>query len=319
MIKKIDKSFLISLIILVLMIVIFQVTTDGRLLQKRNVLNLINQSLTVLIAGLGMIFVASMGGTDITTGVVAALAGMFAAVVASKSFLLAFPAAILIGALFGLFLGTVNAFFKVPSFMASLSILIAGKATITWITSKNMIFATPEIMALNKFEYKLPILLFLIVIMGYILEFTPFGNYLKAIGENETAVVYMGVNVRKIKMLAFMISGIMFGIAGIFVIARSGGVSNTTGTGMEMQVMMALFIGGIPVAGGTGSKIYKLLVGAPLIAILENGLVLSGSLGPLTQLVKGLILLLIVYLSISMNKIDSLKQTQKAKEELELA
>ena len=102
--------------------------------------------------------------------------------------------------------------------------------------------------------------------MGYIRDFTPFGNDLKAIGENETAVVYMGVNVRKIKMFAFMISRIMFGIAGIFVIARSGGVSNTTGTGMEMQVMMALFIGGIPVAGGTGSKIYKLLVGAPLIA-----------------------------------------------------
>jgi len=59
------------------------------------------------------------------------------------------------------------------------------------------------------------------------------------------------------------------------------------GTGMEMQVMMALFIGGVPVQGGTGTRIFKLLFGAPLIVLLENGLVLSGTSGPMTQLVKG--------------------------------
>lgn len=319
MIKKMDKGFLMSLIILLIMIVVFQITTDGRLLQKRNLLNLLSQSLTFLIAGLGMIFVATLGGTDITTGVVAALAGIFAAIVGSKSFLLIFPGAILIGLAFGLLLGTVNAVLKVPSFMASLSILIAGRAAISWIMSNNMIFATTEMLALNKFKYKIPILIFLILLMGYILEYTPFGNYVKAIGENETAVVHLGVNVRRIKLLAFILSGIMFGVAGVFVIARSGGASNTTGTGMEMQVMMALFIGGIPVTGGTGSKIYKLLLGAPLITILENGLVLSGSSGPLTQLIKGLALLLIVYLSMSIDRLDSLRQTQKAKEKMKPA
>lgn len=319
MLKRIDKSLLMSLAILLVMILIFQITTDGRVLQKRNLLNLLSQSLTFLIAGLGMIFVASMGGTDITTGVVAALGGIAAAVIASKTFLLAFPAAIGVGMLFGIFLGTLNAIFKVPSFMASLSILIAGRGAITWLTSYNMYFASPAMLALNRFEYKIPILLLLILLLGYILEYTPFGNHVKAIGENETAVVHLGVSVRKTKMYAFLLSGIMSAVAGVFVIARSGGASNTTGTGMEMQVMMALFIGGIPVTGGTGSKIYKLVLGAPLITLLENGLVLSGSSGPLTQLIKGIVLLLIVYLSMAIDKWEGLRQTKRAQESLKAA
>lgn len=309
---KIDKSIIMSLILLLVIVVVFQISTDGKLLQRRNLLNLLSQSLTLLIAGLGMIFVVSMGGTDITTGVVGAFAGIFAAILASKTFLLAFPSAILIGALFGLIMGSINAIFKVPSFMASLSILIAGRAAIQWFMSTNMVFATPEMLLLNKFEYKIPILIFLILLMGYVLEYTPFGNFVKAIGENEKAVVHLGINVRKIKMYAFLLSGIMFGISGIFIIARSGGASNTTATGMEMQVMMALFIGGIPVTGGTGSKIYKLLTGAPLISLLENGLVLSGASGPLTQLIKGIALLLIVYLSLTLAKMENVRQTKKA-------
>ncbi len=300
--KKVDKSLIMSLVMLLLVILVFEILTKGKLLQKRNLLNLINQSLTIIMAGLGMIFVVSMGGTDITTGVVAALAGIAAAAIASNHFLLAFPVAIVIGMIFGLTLGIINVIFKVPSFMASLAILIAGRAAITWLMSTYLVFAPVKIMALNNFEYKIPILIFLIVLVVYLLEYTPFGNYVKAIGENENAAAYLGINVKKIKMTAFMLSGIMAGFAGIFVIARSGGASPTTASGMEMNVMMAIFVGGVPVTGGTASKIYKLICGALLIAVLENGLILGGSSGALTQLIKGIVLILVVYLTMFLNK-----------------
>ena len=311
MFRKIDKSLLMSIVILVLVVVVFQITSKGSLLTKRNLLNIINQSLTTAIAGLGLIYVGAMGGTNITTGVVAAVAGSAAAIVAQQSFALAFPVAILVGLLFGLFLGVINAVFKVPSFMASLAILIAGRAAYVWYVSTRVIFAPMDILTLNKLEYKLPILLSLTVLMGYILEYTPFGNYVKAIGENENAVRFMGISVRRHKIWAYALSGIMFGIAGIFLIARSGGASHTMGTGMEMQVMMALFIGGVPVQGGTGTKIFKLLFGAPLIVLLENGLVLSGSSGPMTQLIKGMALLAIVYLSVRLNKVERLRERKE--------
>jgi ribose transport system permease protein len=309
--RKIDKSLLMSVVILVLVLVVFQITTKGNLLTKRNLLNIINQSLTTAIAGLGLIFVAAMGGTNITAGVVAATAGVIAVTVARTAFALTFPAAMAVGLLFGLFLGFVNAVFKVPSFMASLAILIAGRAAFVWYVSSRVIFAPMDILALNKLEYKIPILALLTILIGYILEYTPFGNYVKAIGENENAVKFMGINVRRYKIWAYALSGIMFGIAGIFLIARSGGASHTMGTGMEMQVMMALFIGGVPVQGGTGTRIFKLLFGAPLIVLLENGLVLSGTSGPMTQLVKGLALLAIVYLSVRLNKVERLREPKE--------
>ena len=106
MLRKIDKSLLMSVVILVLVLVVFQITTKGNLLTKRNLLNIINQSLTTAIAGLGLIFVAAMGGTNITAGVVAATAGVIAVTVARTAFALTFPAAMAVGLLFGLFLGS---------------------------------------------------------------------------------------------------------------------------------------------------------------------------------------------------------------------
>ena len=95
----------------------------------------------------------------------------------------------------------------------------------------------------------------------------------------------------KVKIAAFVVSGLMAAIAGIFTVARLGGVNNTTGSGFEMKVMMAMYIAGIPVQGGEGSKVYKLLFGAPAIIMLENGLVMCGLNAGVTQLVRGLVLL----------------------------
>ena len=317
--RKLDYNLIMSIVILLLLIVTFEVLTGGRVLEKRNLLSLFNQSVTTIIAGLGMIFVVSMGGTDITTGVVCALAGAFAAIAAGISFWLAFPAAIAVGIIVGLIMGISNAKFKVPSFMASLAILIAGRAGINWILNDSAVYATQQMLALDMYRFKVPILIILIAIIAYVFEYTPFGNYTKAIGENENAVVHMGVNVKKIKILAFIISAVMAALAGVFSMARTGGASNTMGAGMEMQVMMALFIGGIPVTGGIGSKIYKLILGAPMMVLLDNGLILCGSTGPITQEIRGIALILIVGLSLILNKQTIVNRAKKTKADVETA
>jgi len=137
---------------------------------------------------------------------------------------------------------------------------------------------------------------------GYLLKYTRFGAYCKAIGENEKTMIFTGINTDRIKLFAFIISGAMAGIASVFTLARLGGASNTMGSGFEMRVMMAMFIGGIPVSGGMNTKLYKLFLGAPMIVLLENGLVICGASGGLTQLIRGIVLLLVVYITVAVEK-----------------
>lgn len=300
--RKFKKDNIAPMLIFITLVVILGIITNGMIFTKRNMMNIFSQSVTTIISGLGMLFVASMGGTDITHGSLIAVAAAIAAI-AGNAFGAAwmFPVAMAIGVASGLFLGVVNVKLHVPSFMASLSMLIAMRALSTLIISSGVIKVPSGITFIDGNIMKLVILVALILIVLYIFHYTRYGTYVRAIGENENAVRFVGINVDKIKIIAFVTSGIMAGIAAVFTIVRVGGASNTLGNGFEMKVMMALFIGGIPVEGGMGSKLYKVLLGAVLIVVLENGLVLCGATGGVTQLIRGIVLLGAVYITRILN------------------
>ncbi|MCD8299587.1 MAG: ABC transporter permease [Clostridiales bacterium] len=291
--RSFDINTWLPIIFFVLIAVIFGIGTKGTLFTAINLQSIFNQSVATIIAALGMLFVASMGGTDITTGVVVALGGCFGlmAATATGASVMFIIVSILIGIGSGLLLGWANVKRKVNSFMASLALLIAYRAVVNLMLSNNVYYLPDNLYVLNSFAFKVIAVVVLVIVIVYIFHFTPFGSYVRAIGENEVAVQHIGVNVDRIKIMAFVISGIMAAIAGIFTVARLGGTNNTIGSGFEMKVMMALFISGIPVQGGFGSKVYKVLFGAPTIIMLENGLVLMGASGGLTQLVRGLVLI----------------------------
>ena len=175
--------------------------------------------------------------------------------------------------------------------MASLALMMAWRAIVNLVLSNKAYDLPDNLYVLDNTAFKVVALVIMVLVIIYIWKFTRFGNYVRGIGENEVAMKFAGVNVDKIKIAAFMMSGLMAAIAGVFTVARLGGTSNTMGSGFEMKVMMALFIAGIPVQGGEGSKVYKLLFGAPTIIMLENGLVLCGLDAGVTQLVRGLVLL----------------------------
>lgn len=294
---KFKVEELLPFIILLLLILIFSITTGGKVFAPNNIMIIIKQTLNVIIAGLGLIFVASMGATDITQGSLVAVCAAAAVIVAADhSVVLAIPAAIVIGILSGFFLGFVNARFKVSSFMVSLAILIALRGLVSAILGSRSVMLPLSLMKLDETGIKLPIVILLVLVMGFIFNKTPFGAYCKGIGESEKAVQFAGVNVTKVKIMAFMISGLMTGIASLFVLARVGGSSNVLGIGFEMRILMAMYIGGVPVRGGTGTKIYKLIIGAFMITLLESGLTITGASGSYTQMIRGAVLLLVVYI-----------------------
>ena len=294
----------LPVLIFVLIFAIFAILTHGMILSFNNLLDIFNQSVATIIAALGMLFVAAMGGTDITAGVVVALAGCFGLMAAQDtghSFLFVIIS-VLIGIASGLLMGYVNAKRKVNSFMASLALLIAYRAVVNLVLSNKSYYLPDNLYVIDNVGFKVVAVIILIAIVVYIWNFTRLGNYVRGIGENETAIKYTGVNVDKIKIIAFVVSGLVFAIAGIFTVARLGGTSNTMGSGFEMKVMMALFIGGVPVQGGEGSKVYKLVFGALTITMLEKGLVLCGLESGVTQLVRGLVLLASVCLTSQLAK-----------------
>lgn len=305
--KTIRKNMevLLPFIILLVMVIIFGITTRGAIFEGSNMMTILKQTMNTIIAVLGMIFVTALGATDITQGSLVGFAGAAATMMALKYGLVpAILIALVCGIGSGLFLGIVNVKFKVTSFMCSLAMLIALRALGTVVMGGSTSgIPVPDFMkALDNMALKIPVLIILIIIVAFVFHKTPFGDYCCAIGENENAVKFTGINVDRIKIIAFVLSGLFTGIASIFVLARVGGCSTTLGLGFEMKIMMAMFIGGIPVQGGYGTKLYKALVGAFTITILENGLVLSGSSGAITQLIRGIVLLGVVYLTMELKK-----------------
>ena len=305
--KKLTKNIetLLPFLILLVMLIFFGFSTKGAFFTAANLTVIMKQTLNTIIAVLGMVFVASLGATDITQGSLVGMAGAAATVVALKyGFLPAIVVALLCGLGSGLFLGIVNAKFKVPSFMCSLAMLIALRAmgTVVMGGSTSGLSIPSFMFVLDNTAVKLPLVIVLTAIVAFVFHKTPFGTYCRAIGENENAVKFAGIHVDRIKILAFALSGFFTGIASLFILARVGGCSTTLGLGFEMKIMMAMFIGGIPVEGGFGTKLYKGLVGAFTITVLENGLVLSGSSGATTQLVRGIALLAVVWLTNMLNQ-----------------
>ena len=293
----------LPVIIFALVAVIFGVATKGQIYSAYNIKSIFSQTVATIIAGLGMIFVAAMGGTDITCGVIVGLVGCFGLMAATNiSPILLIPVALAIGIGSGLLLGFINAKLKVSSFMTSLAMLISYRAIVQEVLLSNSYYMPESLEFFDDLWFKVIVLVALVAIIIYVFHYTRFGMYVRAIGENEVAVRHAGVNVEKVKIGAFVISGLMAGIAAIFTCARLGGSSSTMGSGFEMKVMMTLYIAGVPVQGGYGTKIYKLLLGAPTIMLLENGLVLCGAGGSVVQLIRGLVLLGAVSLTAYLGK-----------------
>lgn len=149
----------------------------------------------------------------------------------------------------------------------------------------------------------------MVLICGYLFEYTKIGYYSKAIGDNEVKARYTGIPVDRMKIIAFMLSGIMAGVAGLFTLSRVGGVDTSMGSFFELEVMLALFAGGIPVTGGMDAKLYRLFIGALTIGTLVNGLTLCNVSAALTEGIKGMVLISVVFATL---RFASKRQATKA-------
>lgn len=297
--KRVPLTDLLPACTLCLVILFFSVLSRGKILAPNNLRSVIDQSLTVMIGGMGMIFVLCHGGIDLAIGSLACLASFMAAIYAMPYGIVAvFLAAIVTGVISGCVTGVMAARFKVPSFMVTVALQTGLRGIANYLsTTSGILLISPELQRFDKISVKLPFVIGLLAVMWYVFEYTRLGKYSKAIGENELCSRISGINVVKVKICDFVICGAVAGVAGILMMTRTGGASNMLGKGFELRVIMALFLGSVPVVGGMDSKMFKVVIGALTVIILENGLSVSGISGGLYQLIEGIMMILMCVLT----------------------
>lgn len=121
-------------------------------------------------------------------------------------------------------------------------------------------------------------------------------------GENERTVKAIGINTNKIRFICFCISGFMAGVFGFILLGKVSGASSTLCNMMEMKIQMAIFLGGILVTGGFSSKLFKAIIGSFTIVIIENGLVSCGVATSPSEIIEGVLLIVILCVTIYSNK-----------------
>lgn len=301
--KRFEIKNWISVIVLAALFVVLGTMSGGKLITPLNIKNLLEQSLPIIIGGAGVIYIIAMGSTDLSIGGTAAVSATAACMVASRfGFVWFFPVSIAIGLGIGLLNGIVVSKCRVSSFMTTLAMLIGLKGLLAALVGDNIIIAPMQIIALNKIQFKVVFTIVVVVVFGFIFESTRFGRYCKVMGENEQMVLSMGVNVNKIRIIAYVISGFIGSLVGIMMLIQQGGSSTTMGSFLEMKVMMAIYLGGVLVSGGLSSKVYKMIIGAFTISVMVTGLYLAGISPDYLNAIEGVLLMSVLFLTMRFNR-----------------
>ncbi len=288
-------------LILVALFVFFSLISRAFLTQQ-NLTNILRQIAMLGISAVGMTFVILTSGIDLSVGSNLGLTGVIAAffMVNMKTnpllaSLLALIAAVLVGAING----TAITRFKIPPLIATLATLTSIRGACYIITGGLPIFGFPE-----SFNWigrgmigPLPVPVIVMVVVFFIgwlvLHKTSYGRYLYAIGGNPEAARLSGIPVQRNLFLTYIYSGLFTGIAGLIMLSRLNSCQPGTGLGFEMDVITAVVLGGISIAGGEG-LFMGVVYGILIIGILSNGMTLVNLYDYYQQVVKGLVLLIAV-------------------------
>lgn len=300
-----------SLIALLLMCVVLSLLSD-KFLTIANGWNVLRQISVNVCISVGMTLVILTAGIDLSVGSILAFSGAIAA--GLLKFGIALPAydlyigftllgALLAGTAVGATLGTFNGFvitkFKVPPFVATLAMLtIARGFTMLWTKGYPISSLGKEFSFIGTGWFLgIPVLVWIaavVVLLATILtNRTAFGKYIYAIGGNESAAKLSGININSVKIWVYALAGILAAVGGIMVTSRLNSAQPNAGLSYELDSIAAVVIGGTSLAGGRGTIIGTVL-GAMIIGVLNNGLVLMDVSPFWQQVVKGVVILLAV-------------------------
>jgi len=319
--KTLSRNFIV--LFLFALILLFTVR-NPRFLSTRNLQFILKQGSILLVASVGGTFVILMGSIDLSVGGIASLICVASALSINyytSNFFSSFESlavgivaleSIGIGAAFGFLNGFILVKGKIPSFLITMgmgaiakgiSLILTGGYTVPIYISSFKWLA-------NGFIFIFPVLALIAVIFFiinvFLCGYTCFGRYIYAIGGGEMTAKYSGVNVSKVKILVFALAGALYGLSGTLLAARLGAGSAVSGDALTLDVIASVVMGGTSLNGGIGG-VSKTIFGVLAISTLSNGLNIVGISPHVQIIIKGIIVILVVFTSIDRSRTSIVK------------
>ncbi|MDY3825959.1 MAG: ribose ABC transporter permease [Lachnospiraceae bacterium] len=306
---KDNIGIIIALLAMFIFLTVFP-TTRSTFLTPKNMFNILRQNASNLFLATGMTMVIILGGIDLSVGSVIALSGVVAAGCVVNFGLpeaVGFIAAIAVGAAVGLFNGFIICKTDIPPFIVTLAsmnitkgiaLVLTGGAPIRCMTDA---FKFPGAGYVGPVPTPVILMIAIFVIAALMINKTQLGRHIYAVGGNVQAAKFSGISVQKVKFIVYAYTGVMAGIAGVVIASRLYSGQPTAGDGAEMDAIASVVVGGTSMSGGSG-RIGGTLIGVLIIGVLNNGLNLMGVDSNFQYIVKGLVILLAVYVDFLRNK-----------------
>lgn len=281
------QGLVVLIVIFVLAIIFSPVSRKGNIifLMPGNLTDLLRSMAPVAVMGFAMTMVIITAGIDLSVGSTVALTGVIVAMLLQwwepglsipVHIGIAIFLTLLVGALVGCVQGLIIAYFNIQPFIVTLAGMIGLRGLTRWIVNNERVGLGLGDDVAGRFgewfsskEFMLGTFLVAAIIFGILLHKTVFGRYVRAVGDNAQAAQYAGLPITTIRVAVYTLMGIMAGVAGILMAARTTTGDPNNGIGMELDVISVAAIGGTSLAGGVGT-IHGTVIGALIVGILTN-------------------------------------------------
>ncbi|HHU48284.1 MAG TPA: ABC transporter permease [Clostridiales bacterium] len=305
--KKTSYQQLVIVGVLLLIMAILSLASP-EFLTTVNLINVLRQIVSVVIAGCAVTLLMISGNFDLSIGSTMALAGTMTAIFVTQGIPL--PAAILMSVLIGMVIGLINGVFvimlNVPSIIATLGTMYIMKG-IAWVTTggnsihlglgQDYTFLGRGF--LGPFPLSILIAIFTFLVFYFIQSRTLLGKYTYAIGANRRTALLSGINVYFYGVILYVLVGLLSAFSGVIMSSRLGVGSASIGVGFEFDVIVAVVLGGTSLNGGEGS-VLGTITGALIVGFIANGLNLMGIHSFYQDIVKGIVLVGAVLLDLTL-------------------
>ena len=309
-VKKVGFNRIILVLVMLVMYLSFGLLTGGKFFGMSRIMDTMNYVYFLGFLSLGVTFVIATGGIDFSIGPV-----MFCcALVSGYSFLThgipmaaALILSVVIGFLFGIFNGYLVAYWKIPPFIVSMASMNIAKGiaavftktqSVSWPQSSDANGWYRNFVKAGNVPTGLIIFLAAAIVCGVVLNKTKAGRYILCLGSNKEAVRLSGVDVKKWEMLAYVICGILVGIAAIFYVGAYTTVQPGSGDQSNNEAIAGCVMGGTSMAGGLAS-IGGTVIGVLIISLLQQGILALGFSKDYQFIITGIIVIAAVYADVS--------------------
>ena len=288
---------------------------DKSFLSVSNMLEVTADTMTLFLMASGVTLVIMMGGIDLSVQAVASMTSCILAVYLPQLGFFAIPAAVLGGVVAGFAGGYVSTRLRIPSFIATLAVSGVVLSAGYWFSETRSVNIPGELSgqylswAVGDFlgvPNEIWVGAVFLILLSLVLGLTPFGRLVRGIGAQERAVLASGIDVDRVKILAYTLSGTMAGVAGVVMAARLGSGSPTLANEFLLPAIACIVVGGTAITGGVGS-VWRTFVGALIVQVVRIGMTFMGVSVFAQQIVFGFILVAAVAVTMDRTKVLVIK------------